>query len=153
MRCEEIQEALSQFIDDEIDHTAMPLMFAHLGECGECQAFLQSAIKVRSAVVAASPIRVPDSLDAKVRRLWEREEIPTLQHRPIFTRFWQQRYPVPAPALGATVLLILSLLISTLTMTFRGHDMQQSTAQREYTLTLPTVEIQGTYPETQKPVQ
>jgi predicted anti-sigma-YlaC factor YlaD len=152
MTCDQIQESLSQFIDHELDHEAMAGSFAHLGTCDACRAFFQSALRIRSEIVTAPALRVPDGLDARVQRLWKRRDVSPAR-RIRFADVWRMRFTVPTPAAAAVILLVVTLMVSTLVMFDRGHSVRETAAESEYTLTLPTVEIQGTYPEAQKSVQ
>ncbi len=150
MTCDEVQEALSQFIDDEPDHEALPGVFAHIETCGDCRAFLRSALRIRTALVTAPVPGVPEDLDARVRRLWERREaVPAGRAR--LADIWRKRFAVPIPAAAAVVLIVVSLMVSTIFMVNRANQAQQTVARERYAITLPTVEIQGSYADSQKP--
>lgn len=48
--CEEYQEMISAYVDDELSKRDVSRMFYHLGECAECKNFMRSLLKVRSAI-------------------------------------------------------------------------------------------------------
>ena len=48
--CEEYQEMISAYVDDELSKRDVSRMFTHLGECAECKDFMRSLLKLRSAI-------------------------------------------------------------------------------------------------------
>ena len=48
--CEEYQEMISAYLDDELSKREVSRMFYHLGECAECKDFMRSLLKLRSAI-------------------------------------------------------------------------------------------------------
>ena len=48
--CEEYQEMISAYVDDELSKRDVSRMFYHLGECAECRDLVRSLMKLRSAI-------------------------------------------------------------------------------------------------------
>jgi hypothetical protein len=66
MNCEQYQEHISQFIDEELPPSAEAELFAHLGICEHCRTFLKNALSLRDALVHTRQIAVPASLDQRI---------------------------------------------------------------------------------------
>jgi len=50
--CNEYQQQISQYIDNQLEDSDTSELFRHLGDCEECRDFLKSILKLRSAIFA-----------------------------------------------------------------------------------------------------
>lgn len=115
MNCDYVQEQLSAFLDREENREQLDDMLAHLYGCGECQAFFNSAVRIRS-VAGEDRAPYPVGLDESIRR----KIIAKRKMNPLNRRL---RLPVYAVSAGAVVLLVLSFAF--------GYMMQYEVHQRE----------------------
>jgi anti-sigma factor RsiW len=49
--CNEYQQQISQYIDNQLEDSDTSELFRHLGDCEECRDFLKSILKLRSAIL------------------------------------------------------------------------------------------------------
>ena len=70
--CEEYQELVSAYSDDELNDAEISELFFHLGECADCRAFMKSVLQLRSTLQEAT---VPVSITTKAMpsSLWKRK--------------------------------------------------------------------------------
>ena len=50
MTCNEYQEWISAYVDNELDEERAAPLFAHLGACTECRGFFRDALQLRSVI-------------------------------------------------------------------------------------------------------
>ncbi len=75
MKCAEVQEYLSAWLDGEIPEELLPGIEAHLAACPACQGELKALERLDEAL-SALQVPVPPGLAAKVRRRLPRQPSP-----------------------------------------------------------------------------
>jgi anti-sigma factor (TIGR02949 family) len=78
MKCNEVQEHLSAWLDGELPEELRPAVAAHLDECPDCQAEL-AALERLEAALTELEAPVPQNLAAAVRRRLPRPASPWRQ--------------------------------------------------------------------------
>ena len=78
MKCNEVREQLSAWLDDELPEELRPFLAAHLAECPSCQAEV-AALERLDAALAELEGPVPQGLAAGVRRRLPRPASPWRQ--------------------------------------------------------------------------
>lgn len=92
MTCNEYQEWISSYVDNELDEDKAGPLFAHLGACAECRGFFRGALELRSLLL--------DDL------LKERERLEEVSRQPALTT------QLALPIVALLVVLFLFLGIS-----------------------------------------
>jgi len=151
MTCDDYQELASQFIDGELHDDQAGRLFSHVTGCTGCRQFMQSALQIRTATVQTPVVPVPSTLDERVRTIWDRR-LPVRSHLNV-RELWKRRFLVPAPALvSAGLMLLVAVMISIVSLTKTPRQGQEAMTKAAYIVTLPAVEVQGTYPVEQNTV-
>jgi hypothetical protein len=106
MKCENVQELISSFIDGEILEN-IDIAFSHTFECKECQEFLKITLKFKSEAKKNEVILQTE----------KRPEITGLKKRSITDKIkskFKVEIPIPAPLLSAVIfmLFLLSFLLA-----------------------------------------
>lgn len=92
MTCNEYQEWISAYVDNELDEEKAAVLFAHLGSCAECRGFFRESLELRSLLL--------DDL------LKERERLEEVSRQPSMTA------QLALPIVALLVVLFLFLGIS-----------------------------------------
>lgn len=104
MTCEEVQEWISRFADDEPESTSTEPMFAHLGTCPECQQYLRTVLRVRTALAHEPHATAPGTFEhrvmARLRRTTSSVQLPA--------DVWSIRIAIPLPAAMAMAILLIA---------------------------------------------
>jgi heme exporter protein D len=140
MKCEEIQEMISQFNDGSLDIENEAFIFTHMSGCPECRAFLKSVNRL-SFSAQTEDFYFPAELDEKIiSRTEKRKE---KKHINIFT----VKYPAYVSfSFGAVVILLLFLLFkSTLEYKQELHEAMENMQQQNKQIQM----ILNSYPEIQ----
>lgn len=154
MTCSVYQELASQFIDGELTDNQSGELFSHLGNCSRCRQFMHSALQVRATIMHSPAFPFPPTLDERVSRIRIRRSPARVPFRVKVKGFWKQRLAVPVPAfLSAGVMLLVAVAISIITLTKVPRESQDAMSKTMYLVTLPAVEVQGTYPVNENKVR
>ncbi len=78
MKCSEVREYLSAFMDGEVPEGLRPGLDAHLADCPVCQAEL-AVMERLDAALAGLSVPVPVDLSIKMRRRLPRHSLPWFQ--------------------------------------------------------------------------
>ncbi|MEK6649961.1 MAG: zf-HC2 domain-containing protein [Bacteroidota bacterium] len=107
MTCQEVQERISQFTDDELDPALVGPMFTHLGACPECQNFLRSVLRLRTALSHEPHAAAPDVLEQRVMNRLRRSSSEARLPADV----WSIRIAIPLPAAMAMAVLLVVISI------------------------------------------
>lgn len=145
MKCEEIQEMISQFNDGSLETEKEAFIFTHMSGCPECRTFLKSINRL-SFSAQTEEFDFPADLDEKIIRRTEKgrtEKRKEKKHANIFT----MKYPAYVSfSFGAVVILLLFLLFkSTLEYRQELHDAMENMQQQNKQIQM----ILNSYPEIQ----
>jgi predicted anti-sigma-YlaC factor YlaD len=109
MNCVEIQKLISQFLDEALEEANIASMFEHLGNCPDCQVFLRSGMRTRTAIASRPAFTAPDDLEERVMGRISARAKP---HGP--AGLWSLRFAVPLPvAVAVAVVIILFSIVTT----------------------------------------
>jgi anti-sigma factor RsiW len=153
MTCEAYQELASQFIDGELLDERSGALFSHLSSCTACRQFMHSTLQIHYAVLQSPVLSVPPTLEARVKRMRIVRGPGRVPFRTFVEEFWKRRLLVPVPAFvsaGVVMLLVIALSIASLTRV--PAEVRDAMTRSAFLVTLPAVEVQGTYPIEQKSV-
>ena len=141
MNWESYQEQISALIDRELDDERSAAVFAHLGECASCRAFLHDIQRIHLNLSGEPLPTVSHALDARVRTIPLRHGWRELLHS-IRTggEWWKRRLAIPVPAFGALVLMLLASLAMAVTL-FRGPQAQMEPTPTMYIMSLSPIEV------------
>jgi anti-sigma factor RsiW len=142
--CDTYLEAISAYIDRELDDDAGAELFAHLGTCVSCRRSFASLSALHTQISAAPAPEVPSSLDRRIHRLHATPAARASRLNARVHSFWSQRLSVPAPAfaimlLAATATLLFSLLLLRTTPPQPAGEQQVM-----YIMNMPAVVVEGT---------
>jgi len=147
MTCEAWQKLGSLFIDGELSDSQSGELFSHLSSCIHCRQFMHSAVQIRIAVMRSPTLAVPPTLDERVSKIRLRPTPARVPLRIKARHFWNQRFLVPVPAvLSAGMMLLVAIAISIASLTKSPRENQEAMTKTAYMVTLPAVEVQGSYP-------
>jgi hypothetical protein len=152
--CERYQEKVSQLIDNELGERESPSLFGHLGLCEECRRFLQTNLRIRSGMQKHGPLLAPVHLDQKVlgTTLTTRGLVPGRLAIP--SGLWKRTVSLPVSLAAAVVVLLMMGSIALSSLWFGTQKAQTEVqVQTVYVTTLPTVEVQGYYPQSKTAIQ
>lgn len=68
-KCEEYQEKISAYIDNELADAETAKLFYHLGECTECRDMLKSMLQLRTAL---HEVEFPAEVQPDHKSIWKR---------------------------------------------------------------------------------
>lgn len=153
MTCEGYQELASQLIDGELPDEQSGGLFFHMSGCTACRQFMRSAFQIHYAVLQSPLPSVPPTLDARVKAVRTVRGPGRVPFRALVKEFWTKRFLVPVPAFvsaGTVMLLVIAIFIASLTRV--PSEVQNAVTKSAFLVTLPAIEVQGTYPIEQKSV-
>jgi anti-sigma factor RsiW len=141
--CDTYEEAISAYIDRELDDEAGAELFGHLGTCATCRTSFAALSTIHTRISATPPTDVPVTLDRRIRRLHAAPAARASRLQANVRSFWSRRLSVPAPAfaivlLAATVTLLISLLLLRTTPPQPAGEQQVM-----YIMNMPAVEVEG----------
>lgn len=142
MTCEEHQEAISRFHDDELNESDSAVVFLHIGECQDCRRFMHSMVRLRHALHSKPIPSIPTSLDRRIQpklRPYPEESVRRISSR----RFFDSVIHVRASL--ATAIIVAALVGWGLAAAALVGDKRTRSAEPAYIMALPTVEIHGLY--------
>ncbi|MGE5352360.1 MAG: zf-HC2 domain-containing protein [Syntrophothermus sp.] len=140
MKCEEIQEMISQFNDGSLETEKEAFIFTHMSVCPECRAFLKS-VNTLSFSAQTEEFYFPPELDEKIISSTGKKKKE--KHVNIFT----MKYPAYVPfSFGAALILLLFLLFKS-TVEYRQelHEAMDNMQQQNKQIQM----ILNSYPEIQ----
>jgi hypothetical protein len=104
MKCGEIKERLSEYVDDMLDPETKAMVDRHLSTCEDCQRTLASLKAVVSELGALDSLEPPrDFLDQLHERIEKRSRFPKI----LRTLFLPMRVKIPLEFVGAVAVAIL----------------------------------------------
>jgi hypothetical protein len=146
MRCEEIQEIISSFIDGEIVEN-VDKAFSHVFSCRDCQDFLKISLKFKTEAMK-DKIEIPEIKKIEIAR---KETLPEKIKRSL-----KMEIPIPASLLSAVIfmLFLLSFLLGIFVydraMTIEAMKTQTPVYTKTRTIIVYGIPQITIYPETQK---
>jgi len=139
MKCDEIQEQASQYIDGELGDADAGELFAHLGTCLQCRVFLRGSLELRSKI-HDDILKTEASVTQKTKKL--------VGHQEHAIRFALDKNRLSlsfAAAIGFVTVIVVATLLASLAL--RTSDPGDNPEPKVvYLMSLPTVEVQGVYP-------
>ncbi len=106
MRCDQVQERLSEYLEDLLDAESHTSVHDHLSSCPHCQAEAQALSQTRQAVADLPSVEPPPGFSQRVMsRVREESERPNLWHR----LFLPLRIKIPIHAMA--ILLVGGLAV------------------------------------------
>ncbi|MFA5834886.1 MAG: zf-HC2 domain-containing protein [Bacteroidota bacterium] len=111
MNCQEHQEQISQFLDNELPQDALQPMFQHLAACGACREFFFTAKSIHDTARQLEYTPVPELLDQKLGVL-DMTSRPLLERRFIISIPTAMLSMIAVFLFGAAVLLSFDSLSS-----------------------------------------
>jgi anti-sigma factor RsiW len=141
--CDTYVEAISAYIDHELDDEAGAELFAHLGTCISCRQSFAALSALHTQIASTPSPEVPSTLDRRIRKLHATPAARASRLQANVRSFWSRRLSVPAPAfaivlLAATATLLISLLLLRTTPPRPAGEQQVM-----YIMNMPAVEVEG----------
>jgi len=97
MKCDQVQEKLSEYLDGFLDRDASGLIVSHLASCSDCRAEVRALTEAKRTVAGLPVIEPPPGFSQRVMgRVREEAERPTLFRR----LFIPMRIKIPIHALA-----------------------------------------------------
>jgi len=97
MKCEQVQERISEYLDGLLDRDASGLIESHIASCTHCQSELQALTEAKRAVAGLPVIEPPPGFSQRVMsRVLEEADRPNLFRR----LFFPMRIMIPIHALA-----------------------------------------------------
>ena len=147
MTCEYYQEAMSAFLDGQLDELVSRETFLHLSVCAPCRGFLRSSIVIQQGFRDLPIPSVPTSLDRRILHIPDRDQQRT---RPLSVRIrsaLSSRFDIPVPALvGGMGLLLITVSLSVWSLLNNGFAGRQPEQEVVYVVDIPPVEVVGVPP-------
>jgi anti-sigma factor RsiW len=143
MKCNEYEERISLYVDDELDDIQAVELFHHLGGCSECRKAMLSMLNLRSGLVRAEGPMAPAELDERVlSRTIGREIFNELKAKS--GAFVGRRFSMPAPAaVGvACLLVVIGIALSALLRPLDGI-MEEQRGQTLFLTAAPAMEVRA----------
>jgi hypothetical protein len=137
MNCDQYQEHISQFIDEELSPSTEAELFAHLGVCELCRTFLKNALSLKDALVYTRQINVPASLDQRILAQYSLATKRSVNQNFIL-HFAKSKYSFRAFGLA----IIVSVLTGVIFTSF-WHTLYQPQQTIVCLTPLPEVEVNG----------
>lgn len=122
MRCGEVKNLISAYVDDELDLPTTRLVSMHIKRCDECAAYFE---RVRKISVAFARINKPQSDPALEARLFI--ELKAAVERPTFAERIVRAYMPDWRMAAATGMFVLALVIY-----FAGGPLQFMNSTRDF---------------------
>lgn len=104
MSHENIQEKISQFMDNELPKEQHREMYMHLAECEECREFLAQTKKIHDASKELTPEQFPASMDRRFEVLSMGPKISINAPQMI-------TFSMPSAILSGVLIIMMSLLL------------------------------------------
>lgn len=145
VKCEEFQQQLSQFIDDDLPGADSSALFGHLAMCDECRLFLQRILYLRTAVNEEVTNHVLELLAGQMEE-GSREKKRSEPDRPAITNFFRNRrisLSIRTIALIETSVVALVILCWSLWYQYQ-HPVNVIEPGHSQVVTFPIVEVRGT---------
>ncbi len=140
--CERYEEAMSAYVDRELDDAGGADLFEHLGSCAACRRSFAAFAAMRPAVAALDAPEVPARLDRRIARMHSSPAARYSRLRQSARSVWTGRLIVPAPAMALGLLLLTaSILVSALVL--RTTPPPPGEQQVTYIFSMPAIEVQG----------
>jgi anti-sigma factor RsiW len=141
--CDTYVEAISAYIDRELDDDAGAELFSHLATCVSCRRSFASLSALHIQISSTPAPEVPSSLDRRIHRLHATPAARASRLNATVHSLWSRRLSVPAPAfaillLAATATLLISLLLLRTTPPQPAGEQQVM-----YIMNMPAVEVEG----------
>lgn len=125
------QQLTSEFIDRELGSENEQELFAHLGTCDECRAFLKAALMLQGDILGTKPVHTVSPQPARTAH--------------VLRAVWSKRIPMPVAAMLAVIALASTVAFSSLWM--RPKEKVVETKQEiVYVPRLPAIQVIGFYP-------
>lgn len=143
MTCDDHQEKVSQFLDNELPVDEERQLFRHLGGCDSCRGFLATVVQTRHMLLCARPVRSDERVDRALERRLRTGETFMPEHPA--RRLWGERISLrlPVAAVLAALLIAASMFVGT---TITPAHQPISAERVVYVTTLPTVDVVGHRP-------
>ena len=111
MRCERVEELLSDYLEGAVGDAMLIPLEAHLRECAQCRALADGLRDVWRLLDSAPVVEPPVDFRATVWRKIDAAEQSRQRSRPAFdfSAAWRRLWTRPALAWGAAVLLVVVL--------------------------------------------
>ncbi len=147
MNCEQQQELISQFIDQELNPKDDGKLFLHLSTCHECRSFFRSTLKVRESLRADIEQASPKSLDSLIQT--SSGKIDSRATSRLSRYLWIHQRSITMSVRKAVAVLALAICGSVLLSLFvfkQNAFFPERKTPTEYVISLPQVEVVGYYP-------
>lgn len=143
MTCDDHQEKVSQFLDNELPVDEERQLFRHLGGCDSCRRFLATVVRMRHILLCAWPVRADKQVDHALERRLRTGRTLMPERSP--RRLWRERVSLrlPVAAVLAALLIAASMFVGT---TITPAHRPISVERVVYVTTLPTVDVVGHRP-------
>lgn len=140
--CERYEEAMSAYVDGELDDATSAELFTHLGGCQDCRGSFASYAALHPQIAALRPPEVPVRLDRRIARLHSSPaaHFSRLQHSA--RTAWSRRLIIPAPALALGLLLLTASMLVT-ALLIKTTPPPRGEEQVTYIFSMPAIEVQG----------
>jgi anti-sigma factor RsiW len=138
--CEEVQEAISRYVDGELPASMESAVFEHAATCSECRGFLRSSMAIRAGLQADTTPRVPERLDRRIQGLRRRRS--RVAALALLSDWWDTRLRLPLPAVAGAVVIVLAMS-ALLLRAMTAPPANARSSRSEYILTLEPVEVRG----------
>jgi len=137
MNCEQYQEHISQYIDEELPSATEAELFVHLGICEQCRTFLKNALSLRNTLAHTRQITVPASLD---QRIFAQHSLTTKRqvNQNFIWHVTKSKYSFRAIGLAIIVSVLTGVLFSSF-----WHTLYKPQQTIVCLTPLPEVEVNG----------
>jgi hypothetical protein len=137
MSCENVQGQISLLLDRRLSAEERGMVLTHLGSCRKCTAHLESAQKLRAAMLEMNRTRVPSALHTRLRVIASHEQQRRLlRSNPLsYVRYWIDRVhlafdnlmrPFALPIAGGSFSALVMFCMLVPSLTFRHNLSDQS---------------------------
>ena len=141
--CDIYEEAISAYIDRELDDDAGAELFSHLGSCATCRASFAALSALHIHISAMPPTNVPVTLDRRIRRLHATPAAQASRLQANVRSFWSRKLSVPAPAFAIVLLAATATLLVSLLLLRTAPPQPAREQQVMYIMSMPAVEVEG----------
>jgi hypothetical protein len=141
MNCGEYQENANLFIDSELDIEQQVELLKHLTQCNECQAFVDTTLRINE-IQRRERFEFPSEIDDAVMSKLVTAKA-SIQRPGQFIQgknyFWKQRISLSIPVFTSILLIMLILGLYTLKLLNKNDQQLTIPALQQYTAQPPTV--------------
>ena len=115
MNCEEYGLRVSRLLDNTLEKSSLPDVFAHLGVCDQCRQFFQSALEIRRTLHEAPPLPMSEAMDEGVARFMTVQALSSAEDAPVrfAPRGYSPRFSTRTFLLAILLLVIGCMMFST----------------------------------------